>query len=498
MLYQLPKFMHKNQTTHNTDKTDFVDSSNASLSLAIKRFEDTLATCPATIQDMARAIAREFNAKPCTQFEQVNFYCHTRLDLLKADCETRLRNKLDDIELAEAIAIKQSLQPKKRALSLMRGVIITAQCSLVMGLSIWLWPDNAFVPKSKLDDMVSHTIEPNNAPLEIPEMRILNETIPALIAAHVNKPPVMPKNQLVFLAHNPRDLRSNKIQREKRRIKHWLRKIHNDPSRSRIYHHPNIDQKTLVVGIIESGLNPREVSPSGALGVFQIMPGLNGAYGNPALLRDIMVHNSACLPNFTGLKKSSAAISAYEHLVKQRDHFGLLTFLKAQKRKRSSFWQTFKVQQKAIYTNVDCSQWIASRYMKNLEKSISALNPRQVEYLSVMAYNMGLENSKRLITAMKKEKLHINPHSIIDYIDDKAFEKKIKRMVHQNYTHYSKKNQAKEIHRTIKRMKEARTYLARYLVTKELLQQNLAKQNKAKNQQAALPNHFSKWLAAKS
>ena len=87
---------------------------------------------------------------------------------------------------------------------------------------------------------------------------------------------------------------------------------------------------------------------------------------------------------------------------------------------------------------------------------------------------------------------------IIDYIDDKAFEKKIKRMVHQNYTHYSKKNQAKEIRRTIKRMKEARTYLARYLVTKELLQQNLAKQNKAKNQQAALPNHFSKWLAAKS
>lgn len=439
-----------------------IDKNNKTLTLAKKRFEQALQNSTSATQDKVKAIINSFKKAPKSNFEWINFYCHTRLLLLSNDCQKILDEKIATIEKTELKEITQALTVNQKSINWKRTLFTSTQYSLLLVLTVWLWP------QSKVNTSTAYATTIDNMSYDYSLGRDSEPDLSAQLLLKANSAKPL-REEPYFLAHNSDDLDSSLVQQEQPRIERWLKKIRSDSKRSDIYNNSNIKRKTLTLGVIESILNPSEVSPSGAIGAFQIMPGLEGVYGSPEVLRDTIAENSACLPTFE--KKQNRTVRTYKRLVNNQQHIDLLKFLKKEKIKRSSFWNQFAKQQRQIYTDIECSHWLASKYMENIEKTINYLPERQVEYFSVMAYNMGLENSKRLISAMKSEGLYIDPVTIINYISDKQFDKKISKMISKRLPHYSKRSQYKEVRRTVVRMKEARTYLARYLATKRVIQE---------------------------
>jgi len=196
----------------------------------------------------------------------------------------------------------------------------------------------------------------------------------------------------------------------------------NDPERLALFESlradPRFSPVVALLGVIESNLEPGAKSESGAIGPFQDMGGLQGAYGDLETV-ELLAANDL-LPVIQN-DEYNQILSHLNNGVRM-DRGTLLTFLINQRNANSAFWQNFVTQQTSLLTTPETAAEIAYLYLSVLDAKVrdefEIEDPLEAQNMAIMAYNSGFGNMRDLHRVMEASgETEFNTHSVLTFIE---------------------------------------------------------------------------------
>jgi len=186
---------------------------------------------------------------------------------------------------------------------------------------------------------------------------------------------------------------------------------------------PRFRSVIALLGVIESKLDATERSPSGAMGPFQDMGGLQGAFGDLKTV-EILAENNL-LPVIDQAEYNQIRANLENDV--RMDRGTLLTFLINQRDANSSFWQKFVTEQSVLLTTPETAAEIAYFYLENLKIQVRERfeieDPIEVQNLAIMAYNSGFGNMRNLHKIMTESgETEFTTNSIIAFVESRRLQ----------------------------------------------------------------------------